>query len=98
MRANYLYAETFSAVLNYNSEGPKTEEYPFYCRINHINEKRTTMLNLVSKYSELEVYKYNVGLGGLLTLIKKEITHRIANIELRRGEKEKERQQRDQVL
>ena len=44
------------------------------------------------------MYKYNIGLGALLTLTKKLIAHRTANIELRRSEKEKERQQRNVLI
>ena len=39
MRANYLFADTFYAFLNYNSEGPKTDEYPFYCKLEYVKEK-----------------------------------------------------------
>jgi hypothetical protein len=40
---------------------------------------------LVEKYAEKDVFDYNIGLGALLTLAKKLIAHRIANIELRRS-------------
>jgi cell division protein FtsI/penicillin-binding protein 2 len=39
----------------------------------------------VEKYAEKDVFDYNIGLGALLTLAKKLIAHRIANIELRRS-------------
>ena len=46
----------------------------------------------MEKYTELDVFKYNIGLGALLVLVKKMIAHRIADIELRRSQKEKERE------
>ena len=52
----------------------------------------------MEKYTESEVYKFNIGLGAVLTLVKKEIGHRIANIELRRSQKEKERLQRTALI
>lgn len=54
--------------------------------------------NIVEKFDEHEVYKYNVGLGSILTLVKKQIAHRIANIELRRHQKQKEREHRAQLI
>jgi hypothetical protein len=36
VRANHLYADTFFALVNYVTEGPKTEAFPFYCKIQHI--------------------------------------------------------------
>ena len=50
-------------------------------------------LNSVSNCNEEEVFHFNIGLGALLTLVKKQIAHRLANIDLRRTEKEKEREQ-----
>lgn len=44
VRANYLYADTFFALVNYNPEGPKTEVYPSYCKISHINHIRRNTL------------------------------------------------------
>jgi len=48
----------------------------------------------VEKHNEADVFKYNIGLGALLTLVKKMIAHRISNIELRRSQKEKERERK----
>lgn len=39
VRANYLYADTFNSFLTYNTEGPKTENYPFYSKIQYISER-----------------------------------------------------------
>ena len=32
-RISLLYADTFFALVNYVSEGPKTDAYPLYCKI-----------------------------------------------------------------
>jgi len=52
----------------------------------------------VEKYQEADLFHYNVGLGAIVRLIKKQIAYRQANIELRRTQKENERKQRNLML
>ena len=42
VRAKYLFANTFFDLLNYITEGPKTDNYPAYCKINYLIAKRNS--------------------------------------------------------
>lgn len=44
IRAKEINANTFFAVIDYVTEGPKTHTYPEYCKINHILQKRKHFL------------------------------------------------------
>jgi hypothetical protein len=52
----------------------------------------------VEKYQESELFEYSIGLGAAVHLIKKHLSHRLANIELRRQRKENERKHRNLIL
>lgn len=48
-------------------------------------------LYLVDEYDEPAIFNYNAGLGVIVKFIKTALKHRISNVELRKAQKEKER-------
>lgn len=58
----------------------------------------TLFLIVVEKFDEDEIFTYNVGLGALTKFIKAALKHRNSNVELRKAQKETERQKRADII